>query len=494
MNTIMNIKKATYLIIYVILIITVTGCEDFLKENPKNFINPQDFYENQSDAESGLSGVYANMLARGIYTRHGSMAHVMYSDYTWPWSLSQESGYNATPEFWLFVIWDDNYEGIKRANNFIESLEAKKVNFSENLKNRYIAEAKFLRVLNYTYLLQWYGGVPIVTSTVMDNYLVERDSESEGWDFVEAELNEVIPILPHKSEYLGMDVSRANKEAAKMALTKVYMVRQKWSEAKVLVEEIISSGEYQLETDILDNWNTSNEHGIESIYEVDCGSGFNPKLGNTLGGLGAPEGLIHPITGKIMGGAFTGVGFSPFFYDMFDTEDTRRTKCFYDTAMHGGPKGRFFCSKYFDPKVMQNFVTADNPTNFVVFRYADVLLMKAEIENELNNGPNVAAYQAIDAVRDRSNAPKLNRNFSYKEFLDAVFDERGRELFYEGHRFYDLKRRGYEFLKNRVEPARQALFDYVKYPVTFSIAEKNLKLPIPQTEIDANPKLVQNPY
>jgi len=244
----------------------------------------------------------------------------------------------------------------------------------------------------------------------------------------------------------------------------------------------------------LDNWKCSNEHGIESIFEIPCGSGFNPKLGNNLGGLGAPAGLIHPIDGHIVGGAYTGVAFSLFFYDIFDIQDTRRTKCFYDTAMHDGPTGRFFCSKYFDPEVMINFVSHDNPTNFVVFRYADVLLMKAEIENELNNGPNAAAYEAIDAVRDRSNAPTLDRGLSYEEFIDAVFDERARELFYEGHRFYDLKRRGYEFLKNRVEPARQALFDFAGFPETFTIEEKNLKLPIPQTEIDANPNLVQNPY
>jgi starch-binding outer membrane protein, SusD/RagB family len=486
------IFNKTFCLMISLLIILTTSCEDFLEEHTKSFINPNDFYTTQSDCESGLFGIYEALHLPGLYHQHALMAHVMHSEYTWPWSLEQESGYNIRPDFWLYLLWDNNYELIKRANILIENLEGKTVNFDEDIQMRYLSEAKFLRVLSYMHLVQWYGDVPLITTSFVEDYLVEKNPSSEVWDFIEQQLIEAIPYLPHKSSYSGSDISRANKEAAKMALAKAYMVRQKWSEAKALVDEIIASGEYELEIDIMDNWRTSNEHGIESIFEIDFASGLSPRQGQNASILCGPSNLIHPITGNIVSGGWTGIAVTHVFYNTFDDLDTRKYECFFDTAMHSGPVGRFYCSKYFDPTVMNSFAAWQGPVNFVVYRYADVLLMKAEIENELNIGPNADAYQAIDEVRERSNAPLIDRNLTYDEFLEEVFDERARELFFEGHRFFDLKRRGYEFLKNRVEPARLNLFDYVGYSGNWSIEEHELVLPIPQYEIDANPNLIQN--
>lgn len=497
-------NKKNYLnkfLLAVLSLFILSTCDNFLAEDPKNFINPEEFYTTQEDAEGGLTGVYAILRSGGLFAGNSDgiifMNHKN-SEYTWPWSMdSPDVGYiNYSPSYKSPInIWRDTYDGIKRTNNFIENLEGVEVDFPEPIKNQYIGEAKFLRALMYYYLVQFFGDVPLVTESFEggSDYFVERNNSDEVWEFVKHDLNYSINNLPQKSQYSGSDISRASKGAAQTLLAKVHMILEEWAEAKQLIDSIIESGEYSLESDIVENWRTDSEHGPESIFEIQFASGFSPGMGNSLFQLSGPANFEHPITGNIVGGLWTGVAYSPEFFNSFEDEDLRKKKLFLDPETHAGPVGRYFTGKYFDPNVMFQGQWLNGPVNVVLFRYADVLLMKAEVENEVNNGPNVAAYDAIDQVRDRVNASKLDQNLSYNQFLDAVFDERAKELFYEGHRFFDLKRRGFEFLKNRVEPNRLNLFDYVGHTGSFEIQEYMLKLPIPINEMDANPHLTQNP-
>lgn len=495
----LKIKNYIATIFFTALILSITACDDFLEENPKNFINPENFYQNQSDAEGGLTGIYAVLHSYGLFAGNSNgiihMHHLM-SEYTYPWSMTApDVMYINYPDFKCVInIWTDCYDGLKRANSYIANLEDKEVDFSEELKNRYLGEARFIRSLMFYYLVQFYGDVPLVTEPFKggDNFYVSKDPADKVWDFVMDDLDKAIEALPFKSEYSGADLARANKGAARTLKAKIHMIREEWSEAKTQVDAIISSGEYDLEPDILDNWRTANEHGVESIFEVDMGSGFFPRLGNSLFQLSGPSNYEHPITGNIVGGLWTGVAYSPFFYESFDNSDERKTKLFLDTAKHAGPAGRFFTGKYFDPSVMYQGQWMNAPVNVVVFRYSDILLMKAEIENEINSGPNAEAYDALDRVTGRVNATPYPRSMNYDEFLNAVFQERAKELFYEGHRFFDLKRRGLNFTKTIVENERKKLFEFVGFDGTIDIQQYMLKLPIPVQEMDANPNLEQN--
>jgi len=491
-----NITKITILLS--VLLLMFSSCEEFLQEEPKNFINPETFYSNQKDAESGLDGIYAIYRQQGLFIGQ-SLAFVnhMLSDYTYPWTfVGFEADYNFPSNMnQMKWIWGANYDGIKRATSYIDILENKDVNYPESIKNRYVAEAKFIRAMDYYYLVQCFGDVPLITKTytTSDDFLVERDPANEVWEFVKQELVEAITALPSKSAYSGADISRANKEAAKMMLAKIYMIEKNWAQAKTLVDEIIASEEYDLEVDIRDNWREANEHGIESIFEIDFAQGMSPKMGNNLFNLSGPGGLKHPITGAKVGGTWTGLAYDKFFYQSFDDQDERKLKLFFDINTHSGPEGRYFTNKYFDPEVMSSGGWLNNPVNFVVFRYADVLLMKAEIENEVNGSPNNAAYEAINEVRARANISPLPQNMDYNTFVDAVFEERAHELFCEAHRYFDLKRRGVDYLKKIIEPSRARLFDWLDINLTVSITEDDLVLPLPLIELDANPNLTQNP-
>jgi starch-binding outer membrane protein, SusD/RagB family len=489
-----NSLKKTILVTLSLVLIGITGCEEFLKEDARNFINPSEFYENESDADAGLVGIYG-VLTHNFYSRGVLVLNHHNTEETWPWSMTAaDVGFNYAPDYGFMArVWPVLYDGVNRANSYIDVLENKEVNFDATVKARMLGEAKFLRAFTYSIITQLWGNVPLLKHPISseDNFSRPGTPSSEIYEFIKTDLQEAINVLPSKSAYSGANVSRVNKEAAKMLLAKLNMIQNDWQSAKKYVDEIIASGEYALEEDILDNWKTENEHGKESIFEIDFESGFTPSMGNQLFQNSGPASLKHPDTGKIVGGLWTGVAFSPGFFDSFADEDMRKQKLFFDPSTHQGPVGRYFTNKYFDPTVMHH--GADAPVNWVVYRFADVLLMKAEIENEINSGPNPAAYEALNMVRNRANLPDLENGHSYEEFLHLVFDEIQKELFYEGHRFFNLKRRGHAFTKERVEKARFELFDYIEYSGPFDVKEHELLLPIPVSELDANSALEQNP-
>lgn len=475
------------------MILLIAGCDSFLEEDARNFLNPEAFYKSLSDAEGGLAGLYG-AINPNLFVRSIHVVNQVNSDESWPWSFTAwDVGYDFTPDDAMpRNAWNVYYEGIKRANSFIQVLEHIDIDYPEELRNKMLGEAKFLRAFFYSFLVQYYGAVPLVEKPVSnkDDFYMERTPEDRVREFIKKDLYSAIASLPEKSAYAGKDISRASKGAAKVLLAKILLIENDWPNAKIIIDEIIASKEYELEEDIRDNWRTNNKHGKESIFEKDFESGYTPTLGHTLFQNSAPLGLRHPVTNQVIGGTQAGSSFSPFFFNSFDDIDTRK-QLFFDPSKHTGAKGRYFTNKYFDPNVM--FHAANSPVNYVAYRYADVLLMKAEIENELNSGPNNAAYEAINMVRDRANIPDLTANLSYNDFLNKVFEERQKELFYEGHRFLDLKRRGYNFTKERVESARIQLFQFMGFEGGFDVKETELLLPIPTTEMDANPNLIQNP-
>jgi hypothetical protein len=163
-------------------------------------------------------------------------------------------------------------------------------------------------------------------------------------------------------------------------------------------------------------------------------------------------------------------------YYKYDPTDSRRSITFLDDAIVNNGTSPEKQGKYVDP----DKASADGQgNNFIVYRYADLLLIKAEAENEAN-GPTTAAYAEINKVRSRANLPNLASNLSKDEFREAVWNERNLELAMEEIRWYDLKRAG------RLESVLSAT------GATWN--DKYLLFPIPQQEIDASNGLItQNP-
>tara|TARA_R110002050_G_scaffold288248_2_gene440051 strand:- start:31362 stop:32801 length:1440 start_codon:yes stop_codon:yes gene_type:complete len=329
-------------------------------------------------------------------------------------------------------VWAAHYDGIQRANQAINRLEA--FDLDPTLKSRLIGEAKFLRALTYFRLVKTFGGVPLIAGipdlSADPAQLLSRATKEETYAFIETDLTEAITSLPEKSEYPISELGRATKGAAKALLAKVSMYQNKWQVVLTLTNEIIASGEYGLTPNYEDIWKEISENNIESIFEIQA-RGETPTAG-TQG---------YSVTQGARGAGGWGWGFntpSQNLADSYEAGDTRRDA----TIIFRGETlfdGRLVPNTVVNPMYNQKAYSSafsdawETGKNIRILRYADVLLMNAEAA--LATGGDAAT--PLNQVRNRAglgDAPVVNQM--------AIWEERRHELAFEHDRYFDLVRQG----------------------------------------------------
>ena len=329
-------------------------------------------------------------------------------------------------------VWAAHYDGIQRANQAINRIEA--FDFDPTLKSRLIGEAKFLRALTYFRLVKTFGGVPLIAGTpdlsIDPAQLLSRATKEATYAFIETDLTEAIASLPEKSEYPVSELGRATKGAAKALLAKVSMYQNKWQEVMTLTNEIIASGEYGLTDNYEDIWKEIGENNTESIFEIQA-RGDSPTAG-TQG---------YSVTQGARGAGGWGWGFntpSQNLADSYEAGDTRRDA----TIIFRGETlfdGRLVPNTVVNPMYNQKAYSSafsdawETGKNIRILRYAEVLLMNAEAA--LATGGDAAT--PLNQVRNRAllgNAPVVNQL--------AIWEERRHELAFEHDRYFDLVRQG----------------------------------------------------
>lgn len=386
--------------------------------------------------------------------------------------------------------WATLYLGIKRANVVI--IKVSDIAMDETLKNRYLAEARFLRGLYYFDLVRAWGGVPLVLTLDPPAKMAKSSAEEVYLQIVE-DLKFSIDYLPKKSEYNAADAGRATKGAAQALLGKVYLFQKDFVNAQPYFQEVINSNEYGLETDFVNVCGVGGENGVESIFaigalQVDGTENGGDQYANTQGVRGTPN---------------KGWGFNRPSEDLrnsFNDNDPRLELSIIDlgqvidgiTILGDGTTpdietndaGDITQRECYSRKV---WVPGDNTiSEWGHYRrlilYADVLLMAAEVLNENDNPSQALLYLNLVRARARTGNPDIlpDITFTDKEAVrTAIYEERRHELALEGIRFWDLVRTG---------RASQVLG-----PVGF-VSGKNELLPIPQNEIDISQgALIQNP-
>ncbi|WP_445956703.1 RagB/SusD family nutrient uptake outer membrane protein [Yeosuana sp.] len=329
-------------------------------------------------------------------------------------------------------VWAAHYNGIQRANQAINRLEA--FDLDPTLKSRLIGEAKFLRALTYFRLVKTFGGVPLIAGipdlSADPAQLLSRATKEETYAFIETDLTEAITSLPEKSEYPISELGRATKGAAKALLAKVSMYQNKWQVVLTLTNEIIASGEYGLTPNYEDIWKEISENNIESIFEIQA-RGETPTAG-TQG---------YSVSQGARGAGGWGWGFntpSQNLADSYEAGDTRRDA----TIIFRGETlfdGRLVPNTVVNPMYNQKAYSSafsdawETGKNIRILRYADVLLMNAEAA--LATGGDAAT--PLNQVRNRAglgDAPVVNQM--------AIWEERRHELAFEHDRYFDLVRQG----------------------------------------------------
>ncbi|MVM38397.1 RagB/SusD family nutrient uptake outer membrane protein [Spirosoma sp. HMF3257] len=468
-----------------LLALFLTACEKQLDLSPVTNLTNVTYYKTADDAKAALGACYSSIGGSDPFLDLAT------SDDAIPFLTGSADRpllwrYNITPSNTFVSNYASAYSGINRSNIVIGRLPG--ITMDESLKARYIAEAKFLRALHYFNLVRLYGDVPIVTTetTSLDGLAVTRDPADKVYELIESDLKAAESGLP--KTYAASESGRATQGAAKGILARMYLTRAGvtagspfWAQAAAKAKEVMDLGVYDLYANFADAFALTARGGKENIFEI---QNLTDVKGHTLGrGYGVRSSPIYPGTGSGIARP------SPGLFSLYTDKDTRKAVTFLTSYVYNGVTTTLsitdpdFTKAVAFQKLWDKTAKTLEGTSIPILRYADVLLMYAEATNEANNGPTADAYTALNKVRTRAGLTALS-GLTYQQFKEAVWLERRLELTFENTRRYDLIRTG-------------RLLDAVKAENSFArnatIQPFHVLMPIPQTDMDANPNLKQNP-
>jgi starch-binding outer membrane protein, SusD/RagB family len=487
--------RMTKVVLAVVVSVLVFGCDKFFDKQSTGVETSANFFKTADQATKATTAVYDATAWR-------------YSQEIFEWFMgdicsddAEKGGENAADwaelqqlkEFRAnsgnsicFGRWSEFYQGVYRANLVITNVPG--ITMDPALRDRLVAEAKFLRGYLYLQLVKTFGAVPLVTKILNpDEYCQPRATINECWAQIEKDLSEAADTLPEKSAYASGDMGRATKGAANALLAKAYIFQSKWAEAQVRASRVIDSKEYKLEQNYADNFKLTHENGVESVFEIQHVEVPTSTYGDENEG---QETSIYQGSRKAT--FFTGWGFdcpTQDFVNEFEPNDPRlkATVVFDKEIIYEGTPvqqkadnsmspTKMYSRKYTLEYQPQPPEKSNAPANWRAIRFADVLLFHAEASNE--KGDAALALQSLNKVRSRvSLAPVTTTD--KEELRKAIYHERRVELGLEGHRFFDLVRQG-----RAAEVLAKNGF----------IKGKHEYFPLPQLELDVCSKIVQNPY
>ncbi len=458
--------------IYIIVLLSALlfGCgEDFLERSPISNMNEQDFYKTEKDLTTAMWSAYNSLYKlygpESLPSFYGElMSDNAYSDNTAGTVQDYEAFENHTMNqnnLLVLGYWNNYYTALFIVNNIIANSEA--AEFAT--KDALIAEARFLRALYYFDMVRAWGDVPLVTTPVgiSEAYSKGRTPAAEVYAQIVDDLNFAVSKLPVKASQRF--VGAASQEAANALLGKVYLTMGNKTKAAETLMKVY--GKFSL-VPYADLWDKTKKNGAESIFEIQY-----------KGGLSNPYSLywamFSPLDNRIV--TKWGAGMNQVTADLwnaYESGDPRRDLSIqdgYKTAA-GATVAVKFPIKWKDPTAAVDGLREAADNNFIVLRYADVLLMLTEATGD-------AKY--MNEVRTRVGLPLYGTAgypAKYNTVDLACEHERQVELALEFHRWFDLKRTG------------RAISVIKNSSKNLTITANQLVLPIPLEVITQNPNVI----
>lgn len=473
----------------------VIACKDLLEEDPQDQVFVNNFFQTENDATAAVNSIYGILNATSNAPNFGG---VYFSSYWVGTGLASDEMENRLPATeldqlasfthrpvnnLLYEFWSLAYKGINNANFAIEGIPLVKAN--ETFKNQRLAEAHFLRALLYFDLVRWFGDIPLVLR-LNSELNPSRASKDAIYAQIISDLQFAEQNLP-ESYAPDNGLGRAAKGAATGLLAKVYLTLGQWQNCVNQCNTIIGSNKYGLYDDYAEAFRIPNENGKETLFSIGFGTANN-SISFWEDGQFNVRLLPKQLSGQIPGVNAQGWQVATQnLYDTYHPQDRRR-----EVTLLTSINNVDGSSTTVEPHIQKYWDKVNEPlagnTNhdFPYMRFAEILLMKAEALNELNNGPNAEAYEAVNKIRKRARyngtqelsiLPDL-QGLGYQEFKDALLLENRLEFVGEGHRWFDLVR--FKKLEELVPLAKPGV-----QPQAF-----HYLFPIPQAEIDLNPKLL----
>lgn len=463
-------KNLKQIILILFAIATTLSCTKELDQKPITEKDLKNFLTNEKETEEYVISIYGSLQRNGLYGLQLPALAEIPSDNTYDEVPANDGGiYGDLDQFkaistndMIDANWLQSYITIQRANVVLNRID--NISYASSVtKNARKGEAQFIRSLMYFNMVRLYGDVPLTATETMNPNLyfgTGRTASAIVYQQIITDLKDAITNLPPTTTQQG----RVIKTAAQALLGKVYLTQKNYRLAKEQIDAVVASplhGLVAIETLFALN----NENNKEIIFSVQFAAGVNGNTeGSTMYQQYSPSGTVSGAKGHNLP--------TKELYNLYTASDKRKTN--YVGLSTGGVP--------FNNKLKKPATIADGASDFVVLRFADVLLMKAEIENELDNHDAVAG--PLNEVRNR--AGLLNTTATTKAQLKTAIDlERRLELVGEGHRWFDLLRNG-----NAVS-TMNTWFSSQNIPIT--ISEKNLLMPIPQSQINTDPSITPNP-
>jgi len=550
-NITINVNSKITLLILLIMMMGFASCEKSLEVIPKAQISDVSIWNSKSNADLFLNNIYKDLPDVTVW-RQGTSAEDPEENFSdnsmngvdWRNSRTIYAKSIYTPSDYInHWFW---YSSIRNCNLFIEKVTASSLD--DTWKKGRLTEVRFLRALFYQMLWIHYGGVPIITN-VLDRYtqgdaiFYARNTSDEVFKFITDELAAIIPDLPIKPE-----TGRASLGAA-LALKgwcELFQAsplknpandKSRWALAAATNQNVMDLGVYSLFPDLPTLFFSENKNSVETIFAK------GHVAGTALGGL-----AIHELQVPYVRGLYSGNGEETPTQELVDeyamanglpiTDPAsgydpqnpylNREKRFYQTVIYNGSVWRedtiwtwvgsgskntldlannsetsntgYFLRKGLDVRLAVNWYQT-NGADYIIFRYAEILLNYAEAKNEAS-GPDPSIYDAINKVRARSGLTGLPSGLSQDQMRVAIRRERRVELAFEEKRWLDLLR--WKIAEEKLNGSLHAMeitkvnghFVYTVIPAPGGerlFYPKNYVLPIPQSAMDQNTKLVQNP-
>ena len=464
-----KVNKMRNLLILAVLIFTAS-CTN-LEPEMYSDLTTSNAYTTESDINAALVGVYADLApfpGDGWMYYNGYL--VMTTDYTTDMGFSTAAGdptklsnftYDANNRYFKYN-WRYMFEVISNANSLIEKIEG--VDIDETKKKQIVAQARFLRALAYRDATDAWGPVPLITGIIDPKETIDMELSpvSEVDKVIIEDCKYAIENLP-KSWTQNDGLTRVTKGAAAMLLGKVYMRAHNYSDAKTYIDMVLqlrNEGVYTLNPDFKNVWSESNKKDAGMIFCILHEASQNGgEITNHFGPRDHPD----------VPNRWQYYAVSLYFWRKYSDLDPRKQFFYYNYEGRSPRDGTTTHGFYYmmpEPgqtvppsdtvKLMQNVSTMKYSYEMVdpsyydgrtipVFRLADAILCKAEIENELS-GPS-AALPYINEVRARAGVPvygsvEFPAPDSKEAMADAILDERGFEFVFEYKRRPDLIRFG----------------------------------------------------
>ncbi|SHJ74179.1 Starch-binding associating with outer membrane [Reichenbachiella agariperforans] len=492
-------KFNRYIIAGLMSLLALNACDqDKLELTNPNDLSPETFLVTQAQAQSAVNAVYANLQTRGLYSRGmffsmDNMSHENSGNPQLEADKVQYLNFTFDPSHGLIrAYWESCYRGINKCNYVIDNEEKIRAivsaDFTDAMKDNFIGEAKFMRAYYYFLLGTRFGDIPLVITTPTSGEGTPKSPVSAVYDQIILDLTDAADKLFAAGD---AENGRATSGAAYALMGKMELYRGNYGAAKTAFNNIL--GDYSLVADYTDNFLEETEFNAESIFEVsyDIAVGKSDQWNSDASGSGF---IASTFRGQEYGwNDWYNAYPSDALVAEFETGDPRLSGNFYfnGDAFAGGTVS---LPAYGDPAVQRtqawrkysNYYKDANENqesgiNFRVIRYADVLLMMAEIENEVGTAADAIGY--LNEVRDRVGMPNYGTAVmdaagypvgTKAQIFDAIVHERMVELAGEQVRFPDLVRWGL---------AEQELSAF-----GFE-AGKHEVFPIPQQEINFNSSL-----